>query len=147
MRSAELGQGLVILRLRLLQRNRIVAGIEFHQRRSGLDGLIVVHMYGLDGAVDASSDWVQMAVDLGIIRILVTAGVEVPSNADGQQHKREYADDKWIDAAAGRSGLGGGVRLARCGSLCFRLYFSAHLLAPFECREDLFRLRPSRVRG
>ena len=55
MRGAKLGQGFVVLRLRLLERDLIVAGIQLNKQRSGLDSLIVVYVNGLDGAVDAAA--------------------------------------------------------------------------------------------
>jgi len=36
-------------------------------------------MNGLDGAVDAGSDGIQMAVDLRIVGTFVTEGVEIPT--------------------------------------------------------------------
>src|SRR5271169_4545732 len=100
MRSAQLGNGSVILRLCLLQRDLIVAGIQLNQQRSRLDALIVVDVNGLDGAVDASRDRIQMAVNLRVVRALVTEGVEIPTGADGYDHKSDEPDDIQPDPAS-----------------------------------------------
>ena len=140
-RSAELSKGLVVLRLRLLQRNLVVAGIKLNQQFSCLHGLVVVHMDGGDGAIDARGDRIQMAVHLGIIRILIALGVDIPSDANSHQHKHDRGDREFIDATRPRGGhairferwfrlnFGGGV-----GGVCISISVSvnAHLLVSFE---------------
>ena len=84
--------------------------------------LVVIHMNSLDGAVDARSNRIQMAIDLGIVRIFKACGIEIPANAGGNQHNQDYANDDRVDAPRllrRRSGHFGSLR---------RLYlgFSAH---------------------
>ena len=135
MRCAELCHGLVVLGLRLLQRDLIVAGIKFDERLSRVHDLVVVDVDSTDGTVDARGDRVQMAVDLRVIGVLVAAGVEIVSGSDGDQHEGDDAEDERVDAAA-RSGClrANDVSLVCSGWLClgFDLRCCAHLLAPFD---------------
>ena len=135
MRSAQLGHGFVVLCLCLLQRDLIVAGVQLNQQRSRLDALIVVDVNGLDSAVDASGDRIQMAVNLRVVRTLVTKGVEIPPHADGDDHECDEPDDIHLYPASrrrrlGRSGLGHNRFIpALCGNLGVNLGFdfSDHL--------------------
>ena len=129
--------GLVMLRLGLLERDLVVAGIELHQQLACLDDLVVVHMDGLDGAVDARGDRVQMPVNLGVIRVFIALGVEVPADADGQQHKHDRPDDEGIDAALllRRSSFcfEAGIRLALGGGIRRRVALPSRFQRSFIC--------------
>jgi hypothetical protein len=99
MRSMQLRLGLIMLCLRLLQRDPVIAGIELDQQLAGLNSLVVIHVDSRNRAVDARSDRVQMPVDLGVIGVLIALRVEAPADTDRQQHKHCGAHDEGIDAA------------------------------------------------
>jgi hypothetical protein len=62
-------------RLRLLHRHRIVAWIKLHKKIARVDNLVIVRMDSLDGTVNACCYGIQVAVHLGIVCVLVVAGV------------------------------------------------------------------------
>ena len=136
MRCAQLRHGLIMLRARLIERDLIVARVQFHQERPGLDTLVVIHVDGPDSAIDARRDGVQVSVDLCVIRVFETSTVEVPADSGGQQHQNDPADQEGIHEAARLGGLENvSIRRDSCGglrSLGICLCIHAHLLTPFE---------------
>src|SRR5271156_1736760 len=92
-------------------------------------------MNGLDGAVDAGSDGIQMAVDLRVVGTFVTEGVDIPHHAKGHQPQHDGPDEQEIDPPARRGLLSHGrLVLVRRGSLrgSFGFDFSDHLDFPFK---------------
>jgi len=131
MRGAELRYCLVVLGLCLLERYLAVAWIEFHEQRSAFDALIIFNVDCLDGAINARRNGIQVTIDLCVVCVFESTGVEIPSGASREQYERDYPDKIGVHPTARlyrlcRVGPKLAVRKSRRGNLSFCFHVQDH---------------------
>ena len=86
------GFGILDVGARLIDRDLIIAGVDFGQHGAGGDVLIVIHVHVLDVAGNARAERHQVAVHFGVVRGFVARKI-APGKEDGDQQRENHHED------------------------------------------------------
>jgi hypothetical protein len=88
---------------RALDRDVVIAGVDFDQHGTGVDLLVVANRDAHDGAADAGRDLHDVRVDLRVVGRLATAGHDEPGARGGGADEDDQHGETKTSAAQKRA--------------------------------------------